>query len=940
MRSLLALFVLAGSAVAQEPTPAPTPVPPPISSIEIRSDTDLSDRLEELQGLLTITPGEALTDADVARTLRNVQASGIASEVEIYTRPDDSGAGVVAMLVLRPVVRVKEVRIEGELGVRATELRHEVPQKEAEPLNEEKVVQGVFGLQDFYRDRGYLHAEVRVHVATNEQTQRSVVVYRIQSGPRSRVEDVQFKGAIEPFPRPELIKRLGIKPGEPYARRAARDDAERLQTWLIQQGYRTARVDAPVEQLDAQKNAVVLTYPLTVGPLVTLQVAGADEKQLQKRDLLPILGNQGFDEALVLQSTERLKDYFQRAGNYKVTIDWDEQRSPGALKLVLRIVPGPQYTLREVSFTGNKAFGDDRLAPLMATAARGLLKLGSGRLVESQLKADLENVRSFYALQGYAEAAVGPPQIEEHGDDLRLVVPIREGPRQQLVSLKLQGVESLDATDLRRRLPLKEGGPFHPYLLDQTLDAVRQAYRDKGYADAQVSAQTDWSPDHSLADVTVKVFEGEQMVLDRVIVRGNQRTDSDVIRRTLGVKPGQPISETRRLEIERDLYRLGIFSSVQVELSRSGLASSGEDLIVRVEEGKPHRISYSLGLEYGSADQQKLRPRGGFSFVNNNVGGRAYSLRTDVRVSNLDQDIRVLFDQPTIGSLPVPLTYSVFFFNETKDHWNVVRWGGRLEAARTFGSKRLSLVYDYRWVTTKIDPGFGLIDVDRQDRPYQLSSLIPTFLWDRRDDPLLPTRGWSSLAQLQYAFPILDATGDFLKVFLQQTQYVNLGRPGVVAASLRVGGIQPFRHLRSDDAEVPPGLPNRDVFIDERFFAGGGTTHRAYGRDDLGVRGQTLFPRPTDPTQFAPVGGNGLLLFNLEYRFPVAGPVQGVVFYDAGNVWADWRSITVGGVKSGAGIGARYLSPIGPFRLDLGWKLAPESGEPHYALSLSFGNPF
>jgi outer membrane protein assembly factor BamA len=430
------------------------------------------------------------------------------------------------------------------------------------------------------------------------------------------------------------------------------------------------------------------------------------------------------------------------------------------------------------------------------------------------------------------------------------------------------------------------------------------------------------------------------MVLDRVIVRGNQRTESEVIRRSMGVQPGQPISETRRLEIERDLYRLGIFSSVHVELSRAALGSTGEDLIVRVEEGRPRRISYSLGLEYGSADAtQKWRPRGGFSFVHNNVAGRAFSLRTDVRVSQLDQSARVLFDQPYVGRFPVPLTYSVFFFNETKDHWEVVRWGGRIEANRTWGDRRASLAYDYRFVETTIDRGFTLLDVDREDRPYEISSLVPSFLWDRRDDPVLATRGWSSLVQLQYAFPVFSAKGDFLKLFLQQTQYLNLGRPGVVAASLRAGGIEPFRHL-SGDPEIPPGLPNRDIFIDERFFAGGGTTHRAYGRDDLGIRGETLFARETAPKDFRPVGGNGMLLLNLEYRFPVFGPVQGVVFYDTGNVWADWQSVGFKGLKSGAGVGARYVSPIGPFRLDIGWKLDPENGEPHHAVSLTFGNPF
>ncbi len=942
-----ALFLLAGAGSAQTPQTPPTPpsaepaaAAPLVTAIEIRSETDISDRLAELEGMLSLAPGEPFTAEATARTLRNIQASGIASQVEIYDRPDETETGVVVMVVLRPVVRVSEVRLEGELGVREREARRELPQKEAEPLNEERVVQGVFSLQDFYRDRGYLHAEVHVHVTTNDRTQRSIVTYRIQSGPRARVEDVQFRGAIDPFQKAELISHLTLKPGAAYARRTARDDAERLQTWLIQQGYRTARVDAPVEEIEAQKNAVVLTYPVQMGPVITLQVIGAEEKQLRKRDLLPFLGNQGFDDALILQATERLTDDYQRQGYYKVKIDWGQNKTDQILKLTLTIVPGPQYTLRDVTFTGNKSFDSNRLGPLMATASRSLLNLGSGRLVESQLKADLENVRSFYALQGYSQATVGPAEIKEEGSDLHLTIPIKEGGRQQLVNLKFEGVESIDLKALRKKLPLKEGGPFHPFLLDQTLELVRQAYRDKGYVDAQVSAKTDWDAAQSLADVTVEAFEGEQMVLDRVIVRGNQHTDSDVIRRTLGVKPGQPISETKRLEIERDLYRLGIFSSVSVELTRTGLSSSGQDLIVKVEEGLPHRVSYSLGLEYVSANQNPWQPQGGFSFIHNNVGGRAYSLRTDLRVSQLDQDIRVLLDQPTIGRFPIPLAYSVFFFNETKDHWNVVRWGGRLEAARKFGDRRMSVAWDYRFVHTTIDPGYGLTDVDREDRPYQISSFYGSLLLDHRNDPVLATRGWSSLVQLQYAVPILAATGDFFKIFFQQTQYINLGRPGVVAMSLRAGGIEPFRHLTTKDPEVPPGLLNGDVFIDERFFAGGPTTQRAYGRDDLGVRGETLFPKPTDPTQFAPVGGTGLLLLNLEYRFPVAGPVEGVVFYDAGNVWADWRSITLGGTKGGAGIGVRYLSPIGPFRLDIGWKLDPEKRDPRHVISLSFGNPF
>ena len=121
--------------------------------------------------------------------------------------------------------------------------------------------------------------------------------------------------------------------------------------------------------------------------------------------------------------------------------------------------------------------------------------------------------------------------------------------------------------------------------------------------------------------------------------------------------------------------------------------------------------------------------------------------------------------------------------------------------------------------------------------------------------------------------------------------------------------------------------------IAERFFAGGRTTHRAYGRDELGIPGDTLLDGK-------PIGGKGLALLNVDYRFPLVGGLGGTVFVDAGNVWADWRDMRLGDVKSGAGLGLRYLTPIGPLRVELGWKLDRERGESKSAVLVSFGNAF
>lgn len=939
-----------GAQAAEAPQEAATPeeaveTGPRVAAIELRSEAPLDDEID-VEALLDVAVGEPLTDRRVRRTLRNIQASGIASQVEVYSRP---AAGVPAragevevIVVLRPPLKVEEVRIEGDLGLSREELQGAIEPAEGLPLAEERVLQSVFRLQDLYEERGYLQARVRPLVTVDEERRLATIVYEVASGPRAVVGSISFEGPIAPFKPADLVERLRVKPGEAYRKDALADDAERLKTWLVRQHHNLADVDPPREQIDEGRTRVDLTYPIDVGPRLEVEVRGAELKRLRRRGLLPFLDDEGYDEALVLQSVAKIKDYYQGEGHYHVVVDSAETREDGVLRLAIRIEPGPKYTLTEVDFEGNQGVSEEQLADLMTTSPRRLLSLGSGRLVEAELDKDVDNIRSYYALQGYVEAEVGTPQVYESGDTLRLVIPIDEGPRLTVGSIHFIGLDALDLGALRQQLSLKDGGPFHPVLIEDTLDAIRAAFAAEGYVEAQVSASEAWNPDHTVVDLTIEAIAGPRAVVDRIIVRGNRRTVTDVIRRTTGLERGEPISATRLLEVQRDLYRLGIFTRVDAELTRPGLAPTSRDVVIRVQEGAPRTLTYGVG--YDSEDGA----RGLLGFTHNNVAGRAYSLVTDLRLSQRDRRARVIFDQPYLGRLPIPLTSSLFYLQEDEADSEVAgvatrKWGGRTEASKILGLTRYGLVFDYRVVEADLDDGVALNDIERENRPLQIASVIPNVLLDHRDDPVLPSRGWSSLVQTQYSFPALGSQAEFLKVFLQHTQYLRLGRTGVVAASGRLGAIEPFQQLGGDDPDLPEDLPNADVFISERFFLGGSTTHRAYRRDELGIPGQTLFPRDPDRPgeDFRAVGGNGLLLFNIDYRFPIAGPVGGTVFYDLGNVWAGWRDIDFGETKGGVGVGVRYISPIGPLRVEVGWKLDRErfeSSRPVYFLS--FGNPF
>jgi outer membrane protein insertion porin family len=933
--------------------------PPLVRAVEIRSDAALSaSGLEQIRELVTFAPGERMTDEQAARTLRNVRASGLASRIAVLTRPAGDGEGVVAVIAMWGDIVVREVGIEGDTGALSRgRLRQEVPQREGYPLIESRLLRGVFAIEELLEANGHFAASVRLRPEIDEARKQAVVVYQVQAGPRSSVAEVLFAGELAPFTPVELLGPLRARPGEPFRRSVVEGDAERLEEWLVGEGYRTARVEEPAVERRPGRDEVVVTFPVTAGPKVEVEIVGADRKKLAKRDLLPFLGDEGYDEALVLLSAQRIRAWYQEQGHYDVRVAYEEVREGGTLHVTLTVEPGPRFELEEIDLVGNEQVSDDRLRELIQTAPPGLLSAipfvgDGGGLVDDVLSGDVDNIRSYYLLQGFLDVEVGPPEVERRGEELFVTVPIVEGEQRLVDRIAFEGMDALDEGEVRGALTLEEGGPFHPAVVDESSELIRARYDRRGYNAAQVSATHDWNAERTRVGVTFKVLEGPQTVVDRIVVRGNEDTDASVIRRSLGLGSGEPVSTTGLLEAERDLYRLGIFSSVEVELTPAPLGASTRDVVVRVEEGKVQRVTYGIGYDSESGLGGIL----GYSHAN--LFGKAVHLALDARVSEKRQEYRAFLDQPYFFRYPVPVTYSLFRTAEERSSFEVVRRGARMEAVKQLGGTRLGLGYDYRIIKSRpLGDSAERNDLERQFQDLQVASLVPNVLLDRRNDPISPTDGWNSIAQVQYAFPLFAAEADWLKVFLQHVHYVRLGF-GTLALSARAGGIEAFSALppEIDDPFIPdlPGLdlPSEDVFLAERFFAGGSTTNRGYEQDELGIPlTKCLGPGGTVAADCAatifPVdgglesaGGNGLALVNVEYRFPIFGPVEGVTFVDTGNVWADWRQIDTSDFLHSVGVGVRYVSPVGPLRLDVGYPLNPIGDREGVVWFVSLGNPF
>jgi len=296
------------------------------------------------------------------------------------------------------------------------------------------------------------------------------------------------------------------------------------------------------------------------------------------------------------------------------------------------------------------------------------------------------------------------------------------------------------------------------------------------------------------------------------------------------------------------------------------------------------------------------------------------------------QDAFLTYREPFVGPWQVPVQLTVFQSDAIRRGAHLRQRGTFVEASKVARLQtRWSLRYEYRISHCIIErvgdvcdrarnallPGF-----DRSITNIRISSLTPTFFWDKRDDAIDPHRGFFTSASVEYAFRALQADAHFLKEFTQGSWYLPLSARSVFAVSGRVGLIQDIgRHL-STQGQVISGVP-----LTERFTAGGDSSHRAYALDLLGTI--CLDPaitncHPTlirlDDGTIAPIGGFGIFVANAEYRFPIFSSLGGAVFVDAGNTFAD-TAIRFGDLRYGVGTGIRYLSPVGPLRFDIGYKL-------------------
>jgi len=465
-------------------------------------------------------------------------------------------------------------------------------------------------------------------------------------------------------------------------------------------------------------------------------------------------------------------------------------------------------------------------------------------------------------------------------------------------------------------------------------------------------------------DVTFTIHEGEQIFVDQVMVSGLNFTRPFVVQRELQVKAGDPLSQIDMLKTQQGLYDLGIFSQVDTAVQNPEGSEREKNVLVEVQEAKRYTFNYGVGLEFqtgqpavGSNQPQGatgVSPRVSFGVTRLNFRGRNDTITFKSHVGRLQQRALISFEEPRwFNSRNWRMSVTLFYDN-TLDvaTFTSERLEGSVQAAQTISKVSTML---YRFTYRRVRASNLQISTDQiplLSQPTRVGMPGFSYLRDRRDNALETTRGNYTTVDGGVASAYFGSEADFSRILMQNSTYYAFGkkRPGetvkkyVFARSTRIGIENPFQ----DTVNVLPGQqpPSGDTVIPlpERFFSGGGNSHRGFGLNQAG---------PRDPTFGFPLGGSALFLNNIELRFPPTtlpyfqDNISFAIFHDAGNVFTNghemlhnllrWRQKNPGlclqqstadqcdysYISHAIGVGVRYKTPIGPVRFDFGYNLNP-----------------
>ena len=670
--------------------------------------------------------------------------------------------------------------------------------------------------------------------------------------------------------------------------------------------YRLGFFDDVSVEKETLDEGVKLFYIVVEKPVVVdLRILGNDD--INDDDIAGVIQ---FEEGKIInlkkvdESLIAIKSLYSQRGLVGTTVDYDiEPKGDGTVGVTYNIREGKKAYIKKVRFSGNENIESKKIKDRIYSQKKGIFSFVTQKGVynEEEIKRDSERIRAVYLDNGYLDAKVSKPELNylDDEDGYEVLFKIEEGNQYSIENIYFQGEGEGNEEKLSSLISLNPGDIFSSSKLSSDIAKITTFYGDKGFAFANVNPKFNLRRENLLVNITYEIEAGDEISIRNIDIVGNTRTRDKVIRRQISLQEQQLFNSSKVQSIKGQVTRLGFFEdNVEVETNRVPDEENLLDVNVKVQEKPTGFFSIAGGFSSvetvifaGQVQESNLFGYGKSGSLNAQIGGvtKIFSINY--------QDLNFLDTRWTFNA-------SAFKNDREFRDFDRDAFGGTIGFGRhLYKNLRSNITYRYE----KLD----IQDVDRDARliitesKRTVSSLRWGLVWDSRNNFLDPTAGNLTRTSLEYAGPFggdtdfirYTASSRFWLPFWKSTYFSFLGRYG-------------FLDLKDT---------GDDLVVGERFFLGGPNSLRGYAFRRVGPR------VPTEDGDFVIVGGVQELLLQVDYIFPLlpSAGVKGVIFADIGEVFNDGEDLTLNpsDLRRDVGFGFRWLSPLGPLRLDIGFPI-------------------
>jgi outer membrane protein insertion porin family len=708
-----------------------------------------------------------------------------------------------------------------------------------------------------------------------------------------------------------IVSKMKTKIASPYQETVVSDDLKRL---YLLGFFSDVKIDT-----EPYKDGVKVIVQVTERPIIEkitfsgiVHITKKDEtikKELKSKE------GQYLDYPTLAEDVRTLKRMYEKIGFNQADIQYavDVDKEKNKAKVQFNVNESRKVRIKDIAVEGNKAFSKARILKLLKTKKAWLFN--AGVLKEDTLKEDSERIKAFYCKNGYADVAVDYAVTPDANRPYLLYIAFKvtEGKKYVVGNIAIQGNQDVAEKEILSKLQeCSTGKVYSEEGVKQDLSNIQSLYFGRGYISCLVQDTTAVNPSSGRVDVNYSIVENKVSYVDKIKVRGNVKTKDLVIRRELRIHPGDRFDGEKLKRSKERLQNLGFFDEVSYDTEDTDV-SDKKDLIVDVKESKTG--SFSFGGGYSTVDQfvgfveidQKNFDWRNWPYFT----GAGQDLRLRASFGSITSGFELSFTEPWLFDYPLAFGFDAYHREHKRDEdvgygYDEKITGGDIRVVKELTEYwNLSGVYRFDRISISNITANASPDLLNEYGVNNVSSVTPGISFDSRDNVFDPHRGDLFASTFQMAGGPFGGNRDFWKFYSRASHYIPFPHNSALEIKARMGMEKPY----DDTSSIP---------IYERFFAGGADSIRGYDERTVG---------PVDPVTADPLGGQSVLIGNIEYIYPLFSFLKVAAFYDVGNVWEKMGEIGSGGFKSGIGFGVRVKTPMGPIKLDYGIPMNTEPGQ-------------